>query len=314
MLKRLSLAICLMIIWSGLATGVAQAEDDPDEGQKVLSRGNTVYAKAWKQKKAAEQRSRPRGGSRAASNEEQPKGKSGPSPLELQLRGARAREELDRKVRAYQDRVANYEACVDNGGSGCAAPGALDAAPLGLPDGVIVGLVPGPAADPAPAPAITITPQQAAYIAVARLTLTPPTPGIGPPPSINKWKMAAVGYPLWLWAEGNITPAPSSDSVAGLSVSLRARVDRIVFLMGDGRSRTCQGVGTRWTRATKPGAESPTCGYRYEKPSLPKSKYTVTAQTRWLVDWTVNGVSGSIPIVQEASTQLPVGELQSLVR
>ncbi len=171
---------------------------------------------------------------------------------------------------------------------------------------------PGPANDPTPV--ITITPQQAAYIAVARLTLTPPTPGIGPPPSINKWKMAAVGYPLWLWAEGNTTPGSSSDSVAGLSVRLTPRVDRVLFRMGDGRSVTCQGVGTTWRRSVTPGSESPTCGHRYEKPSLPKGEYTVTAQTRWMVDWAINGVTGSIPIVQEATTQLPVGELQALVR
>lgn len=75
-----------------------------------------------------------------------------------------------------------------------------------------------------------------------------------------------------------------------------------------------QGCGHRVDRSTPPGAESPTCGYRYKKPSLPKGDYTVTAQTRWLVDWTINGVSGSIPVVQEATTALPVGELQSLVR
>ncbi len=218
-----------------------------------------------------------------------------------------------RKVYEYEGRVVAYQSCLANGGIGCRAPGSVGVNAVGLPpDLVVADAVPGSADDPTPA--VTITPQQAAYIAVARLTLTPPTPGIGPPPSINKWKMAAVGYPLWLWAEGNTTPPATSDSVAGLYVSLKARVDQVVFLMGDGRSETCQGTGTKWTRSVKPGTESPTCGHRYEKPSLPKGKYTVTAQTRWLVDWTINGVSGSIPIVQQASTQLPVGELQSLVR
>lgn len=43
---------------------------------------------------------------------------------------------------------------------------------------------------------------QAAAIAVARLQLPKIAPGIGPSPDINPWNMAAVGYPLWLWADG----------------------------------------------------------------------------------------------------------------
>jgi hypothetical protein len=49
---------------------------------------------------------------------------------------------------------------------------------------------------------IPITAGQAAAIAVARLQLPKIPPGIGPSPDINPWKMAAVGYPLWLWADG----------------------------------------------------------------------------------------------------------------
>ena len=219
-----------------------------------------------------------------------------------------------RKMDAYGRRMTAYEGCVASDQQ-CQAPASPAGDGLIMPDGAIVRANGAPAGPTAPAvPVITITPQQAAYIAVARLDLTPPTPGIGPPPSTNKWKMAAVGYPLWLWAEGDTRPAPSSDSVAGLSVRLQARVDRVVFHMGDGASVTCQGVGTRWTRTADPGSESPTCGHRYTKPSLPKGPYTVTAQTRWMVDWNINGVTGSIPIVQQSSTTLPVGELQSLVR
>src|SRR4051812_43628117 len=35
--------------------------------------------------------------------------------------------------------------------------------------------------------AAAVSPIDIAYIAVARLTLTPPKPGIGPPPSVNEW-------------------------------------------------------------------------------------------------------------------------------
>lgn len=232
-----------------------------------------------------------------------------PTADELLAQAERNSVAFENRMRVYEDQLAAYESCAGTGAQ-CAAPPAVPE-PLGVLDNIQVQAIQGATAA---APVITITPQQAAYTAVARLTLRPPTPGIGPPPSINKWKMAAVGYPLWLWAEGSTDPGAVSDAVGGLSVRLEPRLDRLVFRMGDGKSTTCEGAGTKWTPSTTPGAESPTCGYRYEKPSLPKGNYTVTAQTRWMVDWTINGVSGSIPIVQEASTELPVGELQALVR
>jgi len=48
----------------------------------------------------------------------------------------------------------------------------------------------------------SITASQAATIAVARLPLPTIAPGIGPSPELNPWNIAAVGYPLWLWADG----------------------------------------------------------------------------------------------------------------
>ena len=77
---------------------------------------------------------------------------------------------------------------------------------------------------------------QAAAIAVARLQLPKIPPGIGPSPDINPWKMAAVGYPLWLWADGPTHVGPISDSVAGLFVSLDAEVSSLTFRMGDGHT------------------------------------------------------------------------------
>ena len=69
---------------------------------------------------------------------------------------------------------------------------------------------------------------------------------------------------------------------------------------------------TRWTPAVEPGAASPACGHTYTKPSLPKGSYTVTAYSTWAIDWSVNGVGGTIPLYQQASTTIPIGELQVL--
>ncbi len=164
------------------------------------------------------------------------------------------------------------------------------------------------------APVATVAPETVARAAVARLQLAAPTPTVGPPPSINRWKMAAVGYPLWLWVEGNTSPSPVTVTNGPLSVSLRAHVTGITFDMGDGHTVSCTGGGSRWTRDVAAGTPSPTCGYRYRKPSLPDGSYTITATTRWAVDWNINGTTGTIPYSQTATTSLPVGELQVLVR
>ena len=210
-------------------------------------------------------------------------------------------------VRAYEAAFKRFEACLAAQQTSCRAPAPMNTQATFAAAQPAAGAAPG-------APVVTVTPQAAAHMAMAKLTLTPPTPGIGPPPKINEWKMAAVGYPLWLWGEGDLDPGPVSDAVAGLSVRLDPQLNKIVFSMGDGESVTCRNAGTAWTRAVEPGAESPTCGYRYQKPSLPKGNYTVTAHTHWAVNWSINGVTGSIPMVQEAATELPVGELQALVR
>lgn len=169
--------------------------------------------------------------------------------------------------------------------------------------------------DAEPVTIVTITPHQAALMAAAYLPLQPGRPTVGPPPELNKWKMAAVGYPLWIWAEGNLDPAPVSRSVSGLSVSLDANLSKITYDMGDGTKVTCAGPGTLWVKGKiAPGTPSPDCGHTYIKPSLPSGSYTITATTHWAVAWTAGGQSGTIPFTQTSTTALPVGEIQTLVR
>ena len=158
-----------------------------------------------------------------------------------------------------------------------------------------------------------ITPEEAAYIALAQLQLPTIAPGIGPDPANNEWKMAAIGFPLWLWADGDTQVGPVTTNVASLSVSLDARISKMVFQMGDGKKVTCAGDGTPYESWVKPGSKSPTCGYVYEKPSLPRGKYTVSAVAYWDVTWQVNGTTGVITVPRPSSVQLPVGELQAVI-
>lgn len=160
----------------------------------------------------------------------------------------------------------------------------------------------------------SLTRADAASIArtlVVRLQLPDPTPQFGPDPAANEWDMAAVGYPLWLWTNGPRT-VTSTTSASGMTFTLRARYRSTTFTLGDGHSVSCTST-TPYRASTKPGTPSPTCGYRYAKPSGANRSYTVTATTHWTVSWRVAGFSGSLPGTHSASRQLNVGELQAIV-
>jgi hypothetical protein len=218
-----------------------------------------------------------------------------------------AGKKLEAAMAAYNRRVVMYNRCVlsfdpSRNPAGCGSAPTLPAVPR-----FASNTFSGGGNQP-------IRADQAAAIAVARLQLPTIAPGIGPSPDLNPWNMAAVGYPLWLWADGPIHVGPISESVAGLSVSLDAEVSSLTFRMGDGHTVTCVGTGHAWTAAVEPGTKSPNCGYSYTKPSLPDRAYTVAAIANWAVTWTSNGQSGVINVPVVDTTELPVGELQVLVR
>ena len=217
-----------------------------------------------------------------------------------------ARKKFSAAMASYDRQFARYNRCVltFNPSTSAAGCGNMPTAPN----------PPQFRTDTFSGPGSQITAGQAAAIAVARLQLPTIAPGIGPSPDLNPWNMAAVGYPLWLWADGPTHVGPISDAVAGLSVSLDAKVSSLTFRMGDGHTVTCAGSGRPWTTAVQPGAKSPSCGYSYAKPSLPKDNYTVAAIANWAVTWTSNGQSGVINVPAVDTTELPVGELQVLVR
>ncbi len=234
------------------------------------------------------------------------------------MRGAKStytyvpKAEYERRMKEWRAAVARVRAhnagvagCVDNRGIPTCNQFSQN-----LPTGLNLRI----AGEPADTPPAGVTAEDLAYMAVAELTLSPPRPMIGPPPTINEWKMAAVGYPMWLWAEGTLDPPPVADSVYNVAVSLDARLERVVFDMGDGHRVSCTDLTRRWHRGITPAAKSPTCGYTYQQPSLPDGDYTITAHAVWAIDWTINATRGTIPLYQTATTQLPVGELQVLVR
>lgn len=146
---------------------------------------------------------------------------------------------------------------------------------------------------------------------IVRLQLPDPTPRFGPDPEVNEWKMAAVGYPLWLWTDGPTT-VTSRVRAYGVTFTLRATWRSTTFDMGDGHRVTCTRTRS-YPADVEPGTKSPVCGYTYLKSSLPKGNYRVTATTNWRIAWSALGQSGSLPGSHSGSWSLPVGELNALV-
>lgn len=159
----------------------------------------------------------------------------------------------------------------------------------------------------------TITPDQAAAVALARMNLPPfrlrTTPELG--------ATGLVGLPTWLWtdpASGSWAPAPVEDSVEGLTVTLAARVTHVVWDMGDGSQVTCTTPGTPY-RPEYRDSSSPDCGYTYTRTSgsQPGNAYAVSATAYWAVHWTAGGAEGDAVLTrQSASVPVRVGELQVL--
>lgn len=146
---------------------------------------------------------------------------------------------------------------------------------------------------------------------IVKLQLPDPAPRFGPDPAVNEWKMAAVGYPLWLWTDG---PATVSSTVRayGVSFTLRAAWLSTTFAMGDGHQVTCTETRS-YPKQVKAGTKSPVCGYTYLKSSLPKGSYTVTATTNWRITWRALGRSGVLVGSHTGGRSLPVGELNALI-
>ncbi|MGY4721537.1 hypothetical protein [Naumannella huperziae] len=161
-------------------------------------------------------------------------------------------------------------------------------------------------------PAPTIAPEEAARRAVAKIRLTAKPPGLSPDWNKNKYKMLAVGFPVWVYADpDSLVPVNDSQNIEGLSVSLDAAKPNIAVTMGDGTTLRCALKGRPFNYRDEPGSDGP-CSHRYQKMSPPDG-YTVTAIYTWAVAWTAGGQSGVITVSNQASTQIPIGELQALI-
>jgi len=164
--------------------------------------------------------------------------------------------------------------------------------------------------------AAQISPAQAAQIVVQRMDVR--AADIGIVPEDEPGRIGAVGAPVWMWTTPGPTtfgPQTLTGSAGGVTITATAKVDRIVWSMGDGTSVTCRTPGTVYE--DRYGFNmSPDCGHRYQRTSAgkPANAYPITATSFWLVNWTgPGGSSGQIPLTLSSRTAIVVGELQALV-
>ena len=168
---------------------------------------------------------------------------------------------------------------------------------------------------PGPPPGGGLTPAQAAGLVVRRMVLG--AADIGIVPEDKPGSIGAVGAPVYMWT----TPGPTTfgpqvltNRAGGMTITATAKVDRIVWTMGDGASVVCRTPGTPYE--DRYGFDSsPDCGYRYTRTSAgqPGNAYPLTATWYWLIDWTgPGGSAGQIPLTLSSSTRIVVGELQGL--
>lgn len=176
---------------------------------------------------------------------------------------------------------------------------------LGAPTAEWVDAIPG-----APAPPPPPDPADLAQDAVAQMNLR--AIDIGIVPEDQPGRVGLVGMPTWMWVEdpggATLGPIERTATSRGYSVTATAKVQRIEWSMGDGRTVTCFGEGTVYRDAF--GKQpSPTCGHSYQQ----RGKYTVTATSYWVVEWGGIGETGTINLDFSQSTDLVIGEAQVIV-
>ena len=165
---------------------------------------------------------------------------------------------------------------------------------------------PGAAAAPA------VDPRALAVEALSRAAVPDPVIGMSPPVGQDQ----IVNLPTWLWVEG-WRPVTATASAGGVTVTVTATPDRVVWRMGNGDGVTCAGPGRVDSGAGAPSGSPPACSYTYRTSSAraPGGAFRLVATTTWRVAWTATGISaaGDLPAVtRTSSVVVRVAEVQAI--
>lgn len=153
-------------------------------------------------------------------------------------------------------------------------------------------------------------PEELARRAVARMQLKPITMGTFPQlAESSPSSLGYVGWNVWMWvnrpSDATWGPITRSVSEGGYTVTATARVDKVVWDMGDGSTVECR-LGKPWQSIWTHNEASPDCGHVYERDGV----YAVTATSYWVVDWAGIGESGVLTLDLATSGTMRVAEVQ----
>lgn len=163
------------------------------------------------------------------------------------------------------------------------------------------------------------TPRDVAQQAITSMGLKAVRIGIVPDPGEDS--IGIVGMPVWMWADqpdaDTVGPATASATAGGITVTATANLLKVVWEMGDGsKPIVCRTPGTRYEPRFG-NQPSPDCGYTYTISSAgqDRDRYTVTASSDWVVNWSGAGQTGTIRLNGlTRTTRIAVGEAQVLVQ
>lgn len=174
------------------------------------------------------------------------------------------------------------------------------------PGGVTNDLIPVPAGGP-PVDATVLR-----DVAIDRLVLPEPTVAMNPPGE------QVVHVDSWLWIDDAVwTTHTASASAGGVTTTVTATPQRVIWDMGNDDLVVCDGPGTAYDPGRPSADQTTDCSYTYEHSSAdqPGEAYRVTATVEWEMSWSVMGAAGggALPVMFTAApTAVRVAEMQAL--
>jgi hypothetical protein len=145
-------------------------------------------------------------------------------------------------------------------------------------------------------PGVTVVDAAAlAAYAYRDLPLGLPSVSLSPPADADQ----LVGIATWLWVDaGPWSARRATASVPGLSATVIATPDRLVWRPGDGNEVVCPGPGVPYDPARPADGQRTDCSHTYQRSSgrEPGGRFTAEVQLVWRVTWeSSNGRRGSLP-------------------
>ncbi len=137
-----------------------------------------------------------------------------------------------------------------------------------------------------------------------------------PEPHLSPAGDQIVNLPSWLWV-GGWEPERSSVSVPGITVTVTAHPESVVWSMGDGTTVVCNGPGTPYDPNRPESEQTPTCTHTFRRSSAsqPGLTYPLAVTVRWRASWDVSGFpgGGALGTIDRTTTlAVRVGEVQSI--